>query len=76
MQATITVREFCEKYLTSSQKVALVDAENDYIYYKGEVRNILSDESNTTYNVRIFRVDSHDTRTEPFTLNNHIILVI
>lgn len=76
MQVTITVREFCEKYLTASQKVALIDAENDYVYYKGEVRNILSDETNTTYNVRILRIHSYNTRVEPFTLNNHIILVI
>lgn len=76
MQATITVREFCEKYLTPSQKVALVDAENDYIYYKGKAHYILSDKTNTTYNVRILRIDSYDNRTDSSGLNNHIILMV
>lgn len=76
MQATITVREFCEKYLSSTQKIAIVDAENDYIYNCAKVRNIIEDASNTVYNVKLLRVEAYNTKIHPKIINGCIILIV
>ena len=76
MQATITVREFCEKYLCSTQKIAIVDAENDYVYNCTKVRNIIEDVNNTVYNVRLLRVDSYNSKIHPKIIDGCIILIV
>ena len=71
MQATITVKEFCDKYLTSSQHILITDAEQDYIYFEGTAGTIQQSDE-VMFNTRLLRI--HPSATPRY--KHHLELLI
>ena len=60
MQAIITVKEFCDKYLTSSQHIIITDAEEDYTYFEGTAGTIQQSDS-VIFNTCLLRIQPSAT---------------
>ena len=60
MQAIITIKEFCDKYLTSSQHILIRDAEEDYTYFDGTA-GIIQQSDDIVFNTRLLRIQPSAT---------------
>ena len=60
MQEIISVYTFCKRYLTSSQRIVILDAEVDTVYFKGYVRDITLQD---IFSMRLLRIEPDVTGT-------------
>lgn len=58
MQDIISVYTFVKRYLVSSQKIVVLDAELDYVYFKGRARDVKDIDA---FKLRLLRVEPDAT---------------
>ena len=58
MQDIISVYTFVKRYLVSSQKIVVLDAELDYVYFKGRARDVKDIDA---FKLRLLRIEPSAT---------------